>query len=842
MKLPVNLSNIFPQKSKPVEIFLSLLLDSDHVAAASWFLGAKGEAELLHAVARKIIHDSWEERIKAADQLIVTLEERANTENIHKMIFGLPVSYLDADGNILPSIKPELKKFSHELELKAIGFVPIHQAIVYKYEKEDGIPLSALLINDCKSEISVTLYKIGRLVGSQIIPHNGEIIAGVERALQSFKDVEVLPPRMLLYGADTDDLEQIKSDLTRHPWTNRANFLHFPKIETLPLNIPVVSVSLAGASELAASFQAAGSMTDLNSESAREGLATEDIIDSKSKSNIDLAEETEDKISANEDNNEEVIAAKIEADVEADNIHTEKAEFSDKEESNELMDEADDEAEDDESDEADDEDESDDEDAEVGSEEIVGGSKMTEESNVRMVAPEEFGFTPKEDILASSKLVINKPVDIGKKPENGVLPGSKFSQRSIKVNKSLLPLTFINGLGSQIGLVLSRIKFNGGIVLPVGIGVLVIIGIIIYWLGTSVLPTASVTLDVKAETLQASASAVIDATVKEVDPSTKTIPGYKLEKSVSDDKTIQVTGKKQVGEAAKGDVTIYNKSTEGSRTFKKGSQLSSGNFKFTLDGDVTIASASENISEGSITYGKGKASITAAAIGTSSNLPSGSEFSLKDYSSDEAIARNEANLSGGTSRSVTVVTRADYDALVTDVTQSLLDKAKTDLASGVSGGQKLIDDTVKTSVSDKKFDQEIDQEATQLHGTITLNVSGIAYDEKDIQSLLEKIITPNIPAGYTKVSGKSEINITKTQIKKNGSITIEASLSTQVKPDLQSETLAQKIAGKSDAEATDILAKMPGVITSSFQHHFNLFNKKIPNSIKNITVKIEVKN
>ena len=54
----------------------------------------------------------------------------------------------------------------------------------------------------------------------------------------------------MLFGSNQTYLTKLKAEFNKHPWTTRANFLHFPKIEILPSDFIVVSVSLAGASEL----------------------------------------------------------------------------------------------------------------------------------------------------------------------------------------------------------------------------------------------------------------------------------------------------------------------------------------------------------------------------------------------------------------------------------------------------------------------------------------------------------------------------------------------------------------------------------------------------------------
>ena len=150
------------------------------------------------------------------------------------------------------------------------------------------------------------------------------------------------------------------------------------------------------------------------------------------------------------------------------------------------------------------------------------------------------------------------------------------------------------------------------------------------------------------------------------------IPG-KSRKNIDRRKTIDVSGTKSIGDQAKGTVILYNKDTSSSRMIKKVPYCCLAPFLY-FDDDVSVASATVNLVNGNSTFGKSTGAITARAIGVQSNLSENSEFSFKEFS--DILARNEKQLSGGTSRDVTVVTRADQDALVKSVSIDLLESSK----------------------------------------------------------------------------------------------------------------------------------------------------------------------
>ena len=258
---------------------------------------------------------------------------------------------------------------------------------------------------------------------------------------------------------------------------------------------------------------------------------------------------------------------------------------------------------------------------------------------------------------------------------------------------------------------------------------------------------------------------------------------------------------------------------------------------FSLDEEVKIASASESI--GSITFGKKDAAITAINIGTEGNIAASSEFSVKDISSTSVSGRNDAALSGGVSREVTVVSRADYDGAVKTLTDEIVSKAKAQLLAEV-GGNRLIEQTIKTKVIEKQFDKELDQEAKELSGNLTASVSGIVIRDEDIKSLLVALITPKVPAGYTLESGKTDVSIGVVQVKKDGKITVSATVSAVALPMISKEGLQKILAGKAMPDALEYLKSIVGVAGAEFRIILTPTKNRLPLHKANITVTLAV--
>ncbi|OGG04973.1 hypothetical protein A2Z33_06810 [Candidatus Gottesmanbacteria bacterium RBG_16_52_11] len=735
------------------EYYLSLIVDISYVAGACWQITSRTKPDLSHAVARRIRTDGWDERIQAADQVITALEERLGSEDIHKVILGLPTEYLTENGDIDPKVRSHLKRMTTELDLTPIGYVSVPQAIMYKLKQDEGVPPTAILVGVSSRTVTVSLYKVGTLSGVRSIPLDANVLAHIESVFRDFKQAEVLPSRMLLYGGDREQLDLFKSQLTTYPWPTRANFLHFPKISVLPPDFGITSVSIAGAGELTSSMPDVPAEPDTGhpaDDAGASGVVSDAVTGRPAGKTV-----VDEVVSGEPDDKEDEAGA---VGVSAAGKPT------------------------------------------AGTEE----EDTDTESNVSFVPPEELGFTggdkPKPDSGGVPKTVQSETPAGGDKDKPTRRPARLSFTAGILGKSPLLPR--LRSLGTSVGKNISGNKKMLA-VSAAGVAMILLAGWFFVWVS----PKAVVRIRINPEQLQENMLVSIDPASAAFDAASMTVPGKTVEQTVSGGKTIPVSGKKKIGDPAVGKVTVYNKSIQ-SRTVKKGSILTSGSVQFSIDSDVQIASASESV--GSITFGKAGAAVTARSIGTQGNLPAGSEFTFADYASSQMIARNDNAFTGGTSRDVTVVSREDYNTLVSQLSKELQDQATKDLASSISGSLRLIDQTVKATVSDKSFSQEIDQEAKELSGTIALSVTGIAYDENDVSGLAGSVLGAKVRAGY-ELESQKQVSVDQVTVKKDGVITADLKVAGQANPQVLEQIRVPDLTGKPVSAVESTIRQIPGV-------------------------------
>ena len=249
MKLPEAFTQIFQKKPEKGEIYLSLVLEESAVQVALWSVRSTNKSHISEAISERVTGNAWDKRLEACDRAIARLVKKEGRDDFEKVVLGLPASYLTPEDDVDHAVRPHIKTLTKELELSPIGFVPIHQAVVHQIRQEEGVPPSIILIEADSQASTLFLYRVGVMVGKVKIA-NDDFVAALEKTLKGFKDIEVLPSRILLYGGDAPLLDLRKRDLLKHPWPTRANFLHYPKIDVVPVISLASSISLAGRANL----------------------------------------------------------------------------------------------------------------------------------------------------------------------------------------------------------------------------------------------------------------------------------------------------------------------------------------------------------------------------------------------------------------------------------------------------------------------------------------------------------------------------------------------------------------------------------------------------------------
>ncbi len=246
----LSLKHLTKRETK-TEQFLALNIGDEAVRAAVWTVEA-GKTQIVNLGKS----EPWDGKdkdslLKAADVTLSQASEIIKPEP-NSVILGLPDSWIDKD-SINDEKKVLIKHLCTELELKPLGFVTTDSAVSAYLKIEEGTPLSAVLIQLTSGEINLSLVKLGKIVGTQLVGRSGDLGADVEEALSRFDKIDSLPARMILYNGHKD-FEEDKQQLLSYDWEDKLPFIHFPKVESLDSDVTIKAVALAGGSEVAQSL------------------------------------------------------------------------------------------------------------------------------------------------------------------------------------------------------------------------------------------------------------------------------------------------------------------------------------------------------------------------------------------------------------------------------------------------------------------------------------------------------------------------------------------------------------------------------------------------------------
>lgn len=380
-----------------------------------------------------------------------------------------------------------------------------------------------------------------------------------------------------------------------------------------------------------------------------------------------------------------------------------------------------------------------------------------------------------------------------------------------------------------------KFKFNLAGKLPLVIVGLVIgllaIGVIGYFAMNNFIIKNQVVLTVAPKILEDEREITV-VTSGEVADNEQKILAAKIDVEETGAKRGVVTGKKIVGDKAKGGITIYG--TTLGRTFSVGTTIFNNGLKFVMDNAVTIATGS------AASLATATVNITASGIGDSYNLGTNSLFSIGDYPQSSYQGKNDTAFSGGSSRQVLVVTKLDQDRLLATLSAELAEKGQVDLKNKLGSDQDLLTGSLTTTVTKKKFDRDIDTEADSVGLNLTVTATGVILDQKQLAIKMGKLLADKVPPDFLFSPDLSSVTVIGSKVNKTGNVVLSVKFTTKLLPKIDFVAVAKTISGKDLAGARQILSEIPNVTANNIllTPSFLSFIKRVSTNQANIKVEV----
>lgn len=768
MKLP-----FITNKKEEASYYLALLL-SENEASALVLHEAMGKVKILSMnsetfaqsiedVAPTTLIDLLDKTISRAEEILPPHIET------HKTVFGVKDSWVDSETKkIKKEYLTKLKKVCDSLDLTPVGFMVTTEAIVHLLQEEDGAPLSAILSEIGKDSVSVSVVRGGKLLETLISPlESYNAVTVVDRLLRHV-NVPVLPERIILF--DSKITEHMTQQFIAHHWTRDLPFLHVPQVTVLPEGFAGKAIAVGAAEQMGFTMASLGKI-------APQEFPTGKGEHKKGKEEEEAPVEAVSAVSAVS----AAAAAAQEPEEEAFIADPKKTEDFGFVVDKDIADEAD----------APKKSVA----AEPHKEPKDAPARVINESAAHMppIAHIKHNSEPDEDLMVheSDNLVAHhEPRHKGKKkgfalPAFPALGGLKDKLALDKLGKNKVALMIIVG-------VVALALLTGGL-------------IYFYIYQTKATVALSVTPEMNDESEN-----VTFSTTAENDFSENIIAAKSVQVNVDGELSKDATGKKDVGEKAKGTITLYNNGEDEARVSSGTEVKSSSGEIFLTDKDVEVASASGDIFSGT-KPGTADVAVTAKDIGSEANMPSGTKFAV----GGNIAAKNDSAFSGGSKKSVTVVSKDDLAKLRMELPKKLEAEAKAEIEKKVSGEETLLPALVTVSVDKAVFDKKADDEAKKVKLTAIVTFAGIAYLNEDLLDFAKATVKNNDSNDDTNVaedSVKAEVSRAKLQGTKavTASVAIEAGLL----PKINKGDVVKSIQNKSVSEAKETLKDLPQIAKS----------------------------
>lgn len=370
------------------------------------------------------------------------------------------------------------------------------------------------------------------------------------------------------------------------------------------------------------------------------------------------------------------------------------------------------------------------------------------------------------------------------------------------------------------------------LIIPIAAGVVVVLFAAIYYM---LLLKAEVILFTDQKSFQDKVNIVL-STSGESSFSDKTLRIQTLTEEVAGDESLDTTGKKETGEKARGEVTIYNKSDK-KQNFSKGAKItSSNNLAFVLSDNVEIASTSAFSTE----FSNKKAKVEAGKFGKEYNLPSSTNFTVEDLASAQVFAKNDTAFAGGTKEEIQVVSDKDLLTLEKSVVDKLLNKAKQSASSKLSSGQELLPVVFSTKFDEKKFDKKADQEAKSVKLAAKIVYTLGTYNKDELGKFLGSAESFDVPDDFKLSDEESEIKIFDVKKNKND-VSATLSFNAIYKPTLSISGIPNDIKGKGVKSTEEQLKNISGVseVKIILKNSLPILPSLLPLRPENISIQVK---
>lgn len=382
----------------------------------------------------------------------------------------------------------------------------------------------------------------------------------------------------------------------------------------------------------------------------------------------------------------------------------------------------------------------------------------------------------------------------------------------------------------------NRFKKKTIIGIAIGIAAILLLIFLMYWL-----PSANITVSGRTEKLPVSFSMSVDTGADSPNYDQQVLPGVRHELNKTLTASFKATGKKDIGTKATGTISIKNCEDSDERTLSSGTSFTASNGKvFASTAPATVPGGSFSGGGSNCKSSSVSVPVAAAQTGEGYNIDS-TAYSTSSLTGNFVMSGSQ--MTGGSSKTVGVVTQSDIDTAKNQLLQNEQNNAKKELAKQFQDSEYILDGSFTQNVGEISSNPSVGGEGD--NGSVIVKVSYFEYGVKKdhINELLNK---QELASAKQKDSGLGIVD--------NGLSTAKFTPTTKVAdtvqkfdvkttallgPDINFEQLKNEIKGKKYSFALDKIKSYPNVTDAQIKLS-PFYRKKIPRRTEHIHIKIDV--
>lgn len=249
----MDLKSLLPKHSsgEPKENFWTIVIEPGWVQVGIWYI--INNTAKVTAVSLPCAWKENSELVKAADSAMSSAIQLLPDDETEpkKCVFAVLSSWVESD-EIKQEHLAKIQTICKELDIEPAGFVVLPEAISNYFKTQEGSPLSAVVVGITDTNLEVSIFKLGTLIGTKFVSRSLSIVEDLTEGVTRFESKDSLPSRIILYDGKEGELEEERQAFMKANWEDyeNVNFLHTPKIEIVDTKEKVYAVILAGAVDI----------------------------------------------------------------------------------------------------------------------------------------------------------------------------------------------------------------------------------------------------------------------------------------------------------------------------------------------------------------------------------------------------------------------------------------------------------------------------------------------------------------------------------------------------------------------------------------------------------------